>query len=192
MGSGRKLTMETKEEILRIIDLLNDTYESEEAWYGPSVVEALREVTPKLAERRLSESTHSIAEIVYHMTTWRIFTVRKLQGDKEFDIKTKDKDWKKLPVVDEFEWEAIQMELSLSQEELISELEKIESDEFLEEYVPGRDYSYYTLVHSLIHHDVYHTGQISLIKKALKSMAMEDDFGGFDNEGGFNDEDDFY
>ena len=192
MGSGRKLTMETKEEILRIIDLLNDTYESEEAWYGPSVVEALREVTPKLAERRLSESTHSIAEIVYHMTTWRIFTVRKLQGDKEFDIKTQDKDWKKLPVVDEFEWEAIQMELSLSQEELISELEKIESDEFLEEYVPGRDYSYYTLIHSLIHHDVYHTGQVSLIKKALKSMAMEDDFGSFDNEGSFNDEDDFY
>ncbi len=30
--------METKEEILRIIDVLNDTYESEEAWYGPSVV----------------------------------------------------------------------------------------------------------------------------------------------------------
>ncbi len=117
-----------------------------------------------MAEARLS-NTHSIAEIVYHMTTWRIFAVRKLQGDAEFDIKTEDKDWKKFPVVDEFEWEAIQMELSLSQEELISELEKIADDSFLEEFVPGRDYSYYTLIHGVVQHDVYHAGQIDSLKK---------------------------
>ncbi|WP_215239867.1 DinB family protein [Dyadobacter helix] len=185
--------METKDEVLRIIDLLNDTYESEEAWYGPSVVEALRDVTPKMAEKRLSTNTHSIAEIVYHMTTWRIFAVRKIQGDAEFDIKTQDKDWKKFPVVDEFEWEAIQMELSLSQEELISELEKIESDMFLEDFVPGRDYSYYTLIHGVIQHDIYHAGQVGLIKKALKSMpADEDDYGAYDDHGDFSGDNDFY
>jgi uncharacterized damage-inducible protein DinB len=185
--------METKEELLRIIDLLNDTYESEEAWYGPSVVESLRDITPKLAEMRLSANTHSIAEIVYHMTTWRIFTVRKLQGDAEFDIKTQDKDWKKFPVVDEFEWEALQMELSLSQEELISELEKIENDSFLEEFVPGREYSYYTLIHGVMQHDVYHTGQIGLIKKALKTKQVEeDDFGGYGDRGAFDQDNDYY
>jgi uncharacterized damage-inducible protein DinB len=185
--------METKEELLRIIDVLNDTYESEEAWYGPSVVEALRDVTPKLAELRLSTSTHSIAEIVYHMTTWRIFTVRKLQGDAEFDIKTLDKDWKKFPIVDEFEWEALQMELSLSQEELVSELEKIEDDGFLEDPVPGRDYSYYTLIHGVIQHDVYHTGQIGLIKKALKNKQIEeDDFGAFDDRADRGHDSDYY
>jgi uncharacterized damage-inducible protein DinB len=184
--------METKEELLRIIDVLNDTYESEEAWYGPSLVESLRDITPKLAEMRLSSNTHSIAEIVYHMTTWRIFTVRKLQGDAEFDIKTQDKDWKKFPIVDEFEWEALQMELSLSQEELISELEKIESDTFLEEFVPGRDYSYYTLIHGVIHHDVYHTGQIGLIKKALITKQAEDDFGAYDDRAGFDQDNDYY
>ncbi|WP_109673185.1 DinB family protein [Dyadobacter jejuensis] len=167
--------METKEEILRIIDLLNDTYESEEVWFGNSLVESLRDVTPKLAERRLSTNTHSIAEIVYHLTTWRIFAVRKLQGDKEFDITTKDKDWKKFPVVDDFEWEALQMELSLSQEELITELQKLTDDSFLETYVPGRDYSYHTLVHGVMHHDIYHGGQIGLIKKALKTMPNEED-----------------
>ncbi|MBO9612247.1 putative damage-inducible protein DinB [Dyadobacter sp. BE34] len=186
--------MEAKEEILRIIDVLNDTYESEEAWYGPSVVEALRDVTPKIAEARLSSNTHSIAEIVYHMTTWRIFAVRKLQGDAEFDIKTQDKDWKKFPVVDEFEWEAIQMELSLSQEELVSELEKIEDDSFLEEFVPGRDYSYYTLIHGVIQHDVYHAGQIGLIKKAAKAMRLEedDDYGAYGDRSDYDNSADYY
>ncbi|MPR36503.1 DinB family protein [Salmonirosea aquatica] len=167
--------METKEELLRIIDLLNDTYESEQAWHGPSVVEVLRGVSPKLADKRISPSTHTIAELVFHMTTWRIFAVRKLQGDASFDIKTKEKNWKTFALVDEFEWETLQMELSLSQEELISELEKRDSDAFLDQIVPGRDYSYYTLLHGLINHDLYHAGQIALIKKGLSSSAFQDD-----------------
>lgn len=167
--------MESKEEVLRIIDLLNDTYESEQAWHGSSVVEILRGVSPKMANRRLTPATHTIAELVFHITTWRIFAVRKLQGDLTFDIKTKEKNWKTFSIVDDLEWETLQMELSLSQEELISELEKRTSDEFLDEIVPGRDYSYYTLLHGLITHDLYHAGQIALIKKGLGKSAFEDE-----------------
>ncbi len=185
--------MEPKEEILRIVDLLNDSYESEEAWFGNSIVESLRDVTPKMAEMRINPNTHSIAEIAYHMTTWRIFVVRKLQGDAEFDIKTKDKDWKKFQVVDDFEWEAIQMELSLSQEELVTEIQKIADDTFLEKYVPSRDYSYYTLIHGVIQHDIYHVGQIGLIKKILKSMPLEeDDYGSFGDPDGYGADNEYY
>ena len=168
--------MESKEEVLRIIDLLNDTYESEQAWHGSSVVEILRGVSPKMANRRLSPSTHTIAELVFHITTWRIFAARKLQGDSMFDIKTKEKNWKTFSIVDELEWETLQMELSLSQEELVSELEKRTKDDFLDQIVPGRDYSYYTLLHGLINHDLFHAGQIALIKKGLSvdSFGNED------------------
>lgn len=167
--------METKEELLRIIDLLNDTYESEQAWHGPSVVEVLREVSPKLANKRISPATHTIAELVFHMTTWRIFVVRKLQGDTSFDIMTKEKNWKTFPQFDEFEWETLQMELSLSQEELISELEKQTSDEFLDQIVPGRTYSFYTMLHGVVHHDLYHGGQIASLRKALSLEALDND-----------------
>jgi uncharacterized damage-inducible protein DinB len=167
--------METKEELLRIIDLLNDTYESEQAWHGPSVVEVLRGVTPKMANKVGMPHTHTIAEIVFHMTTWRIFTVRKLQGDMNFDITTNEKNWKKFPHFDEFEWETLQMELSLSQEELINELEKKSDDKFLEDIVPGRDYTYYTLLHGIVNHDLYHAGQISLLKKGLISTTFQEE-----------------
>ncbi|TDB67076.1 DinB family protein [Arundinibacter roseus] len=167
--------METKEEILRIIDLLNDTYESEQAWHGPSLVEVLRDVTPKKADKRIVPNTHTIAELVFHITTWRIFAVRKLQGDAAFDVNTKEKNWKKFTFFDDFEWETLQMELSLSQEELISELEKKTSDAFLEDIVPGRDYTFYTLLHGLVNHDMYHAGQISLIKKGLTLKAFEEE-----------------
>jgi len=180
-GSGSSSPQETvytymdiKDETLRIIDLINDSYESEEAWHGPSLVTSLRDVSPAVAEARLTPNTHSIAEIVYHITTWRIFVARKLQGDEEFDIRTADKDWKVFGMVDEFEWETLQMELSLSQDELVTRLEQIGSDAYLEELVPGKNYSFYTLLHGMIHHDLYHAGQISLIKKGLLLRGLEE------------------
>ncbi len=53
--------MVSNDELIRIIDLLNTTYEGEEAWHGPSVVDALRGVTPAMAGRRIAANTHSTA-----------------------------------------------------------------------------------------------------------------------------------
>jgi uncharacterized damage-inducible protein DinB len=190
-----KHKMDAKEELLRIIDQFNLIYESEEAWHGPSVVEVLSDVSWEMAADKIMPNTHSIAELVYHMTTWRIFVVKRLQGDGEYEV-TKSRDWKTFPIFDEFEWEALQMELSLSQEELITELEKRDNDEFLEEIVPGREYDYYTMLHGILQHDLYHTGQISILKKALiykglgkKSRSEDDDY--YSNSGA-NDFDDMY
>jgi len=175
--------MVQNDELIRIIDLLNTTYEGEEAWHGPSLVEVLRGVTPDMAGRKLTPNTHSIAELVFHLTSWRIFCVKKMQGDPEFDIKTPEKNFGSLPQMDDFEWEALQMELSLSQEELVNELDKRDDDEFLEDIVPGRDYTYYDMLHGVIHHDTYHAGQISFIKKALifkgagRAADRDDDYG---------------
>lgn len=181
--------MDHKDETLRIIDLINDTYESEEAWHGPSLVASLRDVSPVVAEARLTPNTHSIAEIVYHITTWRIFVARKLQGDTEFDIRTADKDWKVFGVVDEFEWETLQMELSLSQDELVTLLEQMEDDTYLEEIVPGKDYSFYNLLHGIIHHDLYHAGQIYLIQKGLSLRRLEEkDADEYGDDNGYNDD----
>jgi uncharacterized damage-inducible protein DinB len=176
--------MDKKAELLRIIDQFNLIYESEEAWHGPSVVHILSEVSSEMANQKIQPNTHSIAELVYHMTTWRIFVVKRLQGDGEYEV-TKTRDWKTFPMFDEFEWEALQMELSLSQEELMAELEKKEDDEFLDEIVPTREYDFYTMLHGILQHDLYHVGQISILKKALiykgfgvknKNKPSDDDY----------------
>jgi uncharacterized damage-inducible protein DinB len=181
------MEIQKNDELIRIIDLLNVSYESQEAWHGPSLVETLRGVTPDMAGRRLTPNTHTIAELVFHITSWRIFTTKKMQGDAEFDILTPEKNFGSFPnKIDDFEWEALQMELSLSQEELVNELDKRDDDEFLEDIVPGRDYTYYDLLHGIINHDVYHAGQVMILKKALTfqgagshtTTADDDDFNG--------------
>jgi uncharacterized damage-inducible protein DinB len=164
--------MDKKDELLRIIDQFNLIYESDEAWHGPSVVQVLGEVSWQMANEKIMPNTHSIAELVYHITTWRIFVVKRLMGDTEFDV-TKALDWKTFPIFDEFEWEALQMELSLSQQELISALENKEDDEFLDEIVAGREYDFYTMLQGILQHDLYHIGQISIIKKGLLYKGFE-------------------
>ncbi len=75
----------------------------------------------------------------------------------------------------------------------MSELEKREDDKFLDTIVPGRNYSYYTLLHGIVNHDLYHAGQIALIKKGLgKQVSEEESLEGLEDSSIFgNDIDDY-
>jgi hypothetical protein len=37
----------------------------------------------------------------------------------------------------------------------------------LEDKFPNREYSHYVALHGIVHHIIYHTGQIALVRKAL-------------------------
>jgi hypothetical protein len=42
-------------------------------------------------------------------------------------------------------------------------------DAKLEETAPGTRYSNYVLLHGVIQHDLYHSGQIALLKRSMES-----------------------
>lgn len=153
---------ENREQVERLKNLLNAGYHGG-AWHGPSVLEATKNITPEEASFK-TPTVHTAAELIYHITSWRIFALKRLQGDSEYQIDTDKKNFGSAPKVDEFELETLLMELSLSQDELIRELDKIDND-FLKEIVPGSEYDYFTLINGIIHHDIYHSGQINILKK---------------------------
>ena len=116
------------------------------AWHGPSVLESVKSLSPKEASFK-TPTVHTISELIYHITSWRIFAVKRLQGEDDYQIDDEKKNFGSAPKVDEFELETLLMELSLSHDELISELSK-KDDHFLSEIVPGSEYDYYTLLNS--------------------------------------------
>ena len=155
--------MET--EIKRIVSLLEQTFERG-AWHGPSVKEALENISEAQALKRLPD-THSIIELVAHMTSWRMYVVRKLAGDESYKVKEEDN----FPTSSD--WSACLLNLSESQRQLIAGL--LSSTEGkLYQQVPGQKgpLTFYTLLHSIIHHDLYHAGQIILIKKATATQSI--------------------
>jgi uncharacterized damage-inducible protein DinB len=146
-----------KEKIRR---LLERTFEKD-AWHGPSVKEAIKGVTQEQSLHHFP-NTHSIIELVTHMTAWRIYVKKRLQGDGDYEISDemnfpKTKDWKK----------AVE-DLNNSQQQLLKALDSF-SEEKLSDLVshPSAKFTFYTLLHGIIHHDVYHVGQIKLIAKSL-------------------------
>lgn len=148
-------------EIQRIISLLKQTFEKD-AWHGPSVKEALDGISAGQASKKL-ENTHSIIELVGHMTAWRRYVVKKLEGDPAYAVS----DEMNFPQT--FDWAHAVAQLEDSQSELLAALEKT-SDAKLDQPVPGltSDRTYYQLLHGIIHHDLYHAGQILLIKRATQ------------------------
>ena len=147
-------------EIENLLSLLKHTFEKN-AWHGPSVKEVLQGVNADQAFKRL-EHTHSIIELVGHMTAWRIFVIKKLEGEIDYNVG----DDQNFPTTND--WVNVLDDLFISQNKLLELLKNFPNSK-LSEAVPHGSYRYtfYTLLHGIIHHDVYHTGQIALIKKAL-------------------------
>jgi hypothetical protein len=110
-----------------IIALLQQVFEKD-AWHGPSVKEALQAVTARTAMNRLPD-THSIIELVAHMTSWRTFTTRKLEGDNDYRVTDA------LNFPDAKDWAKALQALEESHIKLLKALEKF-PEEKLSETVP--------------------------------------------------------
>ena len=147
-------------EIQLIISLLQKSYEHD-PWHGPSIKEILKGITEEQSLKHLP-NTHSICELVAHMIAWREFVSLKLQGDEDFKMT----DERNFPTPNG--WYDVLKELEKSQKDLVVLLKQFPETR-LTETVPfvSHQYTFYTLLHGLIHHDIYHAGQISLIKKVL-------------------------
>ena len=82
-------------EILFLLTQLKDAYEGE-PWFGRNAKELLSEVTEDIAFQKPSEQ-HSILELVWHMITWREFTISCLQALPGKDMNYfEQNDWQKL------------------------------------------------------------------------------------------------
>jgi hypothetical protein len=147
-----------KTETEKLTSLLKRTFDKG-AWHGPSVKEVLKDITPELAERRLA-STHSISELVAHMISWRLYTISRLEGNNGFTV-SDDMNFPKGK-----NWTQLLGELEETQVKLLEAVDKFPIYK-LNELVPvsEQNYTFYTLINGIIHHDVYHAGQIMLIKK---------------------------
>jgi uncharacterized damage-inducible protein DinB len=154
-----------KTEIQKISSLLNRTF-NKGAWHGPSVTEVLQQVDESSAQKRLA-GTHSIIELVAHMTSWRDFTISRLEGDNNFQVTDE------LNFPDEKSWNKALAALNESHRKLVAAVEKF-PEEKLSELVPGVEnkYTFYTLIHGIIHHDLYHIGQIILINKTASAKTF--------------------
>jgi uncharacterized damage-inducible protein DinB len=149
-------------EVRRINDQLRRAFEGE-AWHGPSLMEILSGVTAEQAAAKPLVAAHSIWEIVLHIAFWEEVSRRRLEGD---DAKYQAEDGLfTISDTSEEGWQAALEKLKQSNTALREAVARLD-DERLRERAAGQEYSIYFLLHGVIQHDLYHAGQIALLKKS--------------------------
>lgn len=144
--------------------MLQNTYDGA-AWHGASVMEVINKISDRQAFHE-PKHIHRICELVQHMITWRVFALKRLEGDDQFEV-SKNDDWKDFSHTDSAIWESIKKDLGKSQQKLIHALGQA-NDDLLTELVVGKAYDYYTMMHGVIQHDLYHLGEIALLSREFK------------------------
>ena len=151
-------------ETARIADQLRRAFDGG-AWHGDSLFKILAGVTAAQAAVRPIKGAHTIWELALHIAAWDGAVRRRLggvavrlSGAKNFP-----------PVTDagETAWSAARGEVRRVHEELVAAVAAL-PDARLRDMVPGKKgahYTFYYMLHGVVQHELYHAGQIALLKK---------------------------
>lgn len=151
-------------ETARILDQLKRAYEGP-AWVGPCLRALVGDITWEQASFRPFADAHTIWEIVLHIRTWEDVVRRRLSSDTLI-MPSEEEDWPRPhPVTDEGWKDAVGI-LDLGHLLLRQAIEQF-PEQRLGDAVPGKDYSFYQMLHGVVQHDLYHAGQIAILKKVV-------------------------
>jgi uncharacterized damage-inducible protein DinB len=154
-------------ETARIADQLRRAF-SGEAWHGDSLLEILNGVAAAQAAARPVKHAHSIWELVLHITAWDSAVRRRLAG--EAVALSDEQNFPSVMDSSEGAWRRAVENAQRVHNELVEAVAAF-PDERLSERVPGKLnepdwYDFYYMLHGVAQHELYHAGQIALLKKA--------------------------
>ena len=146
--------------IERILEQLNRAWEGE-AWHGPALRTLLDGISEEQSRAHPISGVHSVLEIVVHCGTWMDVVSHRLAGNpREL---TTEEDWRE---VASMRFAAAVEELTNAESRLCDAVARLQTRD-LDSLVAGRTDSVYTTVHGAIQHNIYHAGQIALLRKVL-------------------------
>lgn len=140
-------------------------------WYGASLKAILQDVTYEQAVTKYNPNIHSIAEIVLHIYAWIEEVSSRLEGNNPKEPERGD--WPEADNLKEAEWNEIVKRIFSSHENLLRLVRDFPLEKFEEQVGATRDkelgtgYTYREMLVGLMEHNIYHGGQIGLLKKLV-------------------------
>ena len=152
-------------EASRIADQLRRAFYGS-AWHGPAVLELLEDVDAAAAASRPLEDVHSIWELLLHIAAWDRAGLRRLGGEK-CQLKGLA-NFPRVPTATESTWREAVAAAKGTHDTLVENVAGL-SDKRLRDQVPGKRYDFYHMLHGIAQHELYHAGQMAILKKACLS-----------------------
>ena len=157
-------------ELERIRDQFQRAFAGE-AWHGPSVMALLDGVTAVQAAAHPIPGAHSIWELTMHIAAWEGACRRRLQGDRAQISDAEN--FPKIEDASEEAWQATKQQLVENHKALLEAISaadesRLDRPIIVDATTPFS--SIYVTLHGGVQHDLYHAGQIAILKKALAGV----------------------
>ena len=142
------------------------------SWHGTNLRGAVRGVTPEQAAWRPGEDRHNIWELAVHAAYWKYDVRRRLTGAKAhtFPLAGSDFWWRPIEGTVK-EWKADLALLDTEHRALRDAVAKFPEKRWTEK-APRKPFKFEGLVRGVAAHDLYHAGQIQLLK-ALQRQTVD-------------------
>jgi uncharacterized damage-inducible protein DinB len=150
-------------EVKRIQDQLKRAFEKD-AWHGPAVMEVLAGVTAKQAAARPIPNAHSIWEITLHISGW--VGVMKSRVERKWMDLPEEGDWPPVEDASPAAWEKTLKLLKTRHAGLQKAISRHSAKDLDKPIAKGRS-TLYASLHGIIQHDLYHAGQMAILKKGV-------------------------
>ena len=157
-------------EVERIQDQFRRAFDGP-AWHGPAVMKILEGITAAQAAAHPIPGAHSIWEVTLHIAAWERACRRRLQGDPA--QLTDAEDWEPINDTSEAAWENAKQRLLENHRELLNAIARVDESQLNEPIIKNQQVPYssvYVTLHGGVQHDLYHAGQIAILKKALEGQ----------------------
>ena len=156
-------------ETARIVDELEREHAGD-PWHGSPLRQILDGIDHQQASRRPLAGAHTIWELVLHVTAWKNEVRRRIGGAPAAE--PLEGDWPVPAPASADAWRAALDALEAAHRALVAAVAGLPEEQL---FTPTRDprdretgagVTHYVLLHGIVQHDVYHAGQIALLKKS--------------------------
>lgn len=153
-------------EIEILLQMIDQAFDRQ-SWHGTNLRGSVRRVTAAQAAWRPAPERHNIHELIVHAAYWKYAVRRRLTGEKRGSFPLTGSDWFLRPSEpDPALWKedlALLADMHRSLRSVVSEIEPATLDRI----TPGAKVSNLKLITGVAAHDLYHAGQIQLLKRLM-------------------------
>jgi hypothetical protein len=156
-------------EVTQLLAILDQAY-NKTSWHGTNLRGSLRRVMPAQAAWRPGPARHNIWEVVVHAAYWKYAAARRFTRGARGSFPLKGSNWFHRPAEsgssNDRAWKA-DLDLLDDMHDSLRNVVMQLSAKDLSRTPPGTKVSNFALLSGVAAHDLYHAGQIQLLKRLI-------------------------
>lgn len=150
--------------IALLLEVLDQAFGAK-GWHGTTLKGALRGLTAREALWRPARGRHNIWELALHTAYWKYAVHRRLVGGERASFPRTPSNWPTIPAKPDLKaWKADVALIERTHRALRAAVAALPPAR-LAERSAKKEWTNAEMIHGIAAHDLYHTGQIQLIKR---------------------------